>query len=133
MGATYYTYAVLGVEIDPARLTMQHQVRGCNHPLPPCVPQKFCPECGKPTWREEQQDIPAYDRDRDKLAGLDVATTTDRARCFVGMVVAAHDEAARIATDAALDNVLRIRDALQRFGLWDEKRFGFWAVQRCSY
>lgn len=131
MGADYRAYAVLGVQVDPERL---EKLASCDHDKPPKA--KFCPECGKPSG--------TYDREEGsngKVCGYDVIWSTDEREAFIGIVHTgqrtysnggADSDKAQVPADLKVAKEA-MRDALGPLGLWDEKKFGLWAVLYCSY
>jgi len=150
MGASYYAYTVIGCEVTDKIRTKEIVGEGCAH-NPPSY-QAFCPSCGKPRRIERWLNVPSYDSDREEIthAGntLKVITTTDDKRLFAGVAVGVNhqnvknDEGARLiviqpsnlsAAPTFDDVVEQVQRVLQPLGLWDERAFGIWCVQRCAY
>lgn len=55
MGYDAYSYAVFGVKVPRSVVKQPVKVRACKHDIQDGM--KFCPECGKPAYKEEIQDI----------------------------------------------------------------------------
>jgi len=149
MGADYSSYAVVGVEIDQSKLFTTEKVRGCKCDMGDVNPEttKFCPLCGKEVWKEEETPIPAYNEDADSgpfyrcLGPYMLVFTTDYRRCFAGVILCGPADGDRGDEDALMAelpyDLKSIRDEMRRqlepLGLWQEDKFGLWAVQHCSY
>lgn len=54
MGYSVSAYVVFGVKRDMDELQQMVRVRGCEHPE---TKGKFCPECGKPMFIEEEAEL----------------------------------------------------------------------------
>lgn len=55
MGYSAYSYAVFGVKTARSNMKQTVKVRACHHKIADGM--KFCPECGKPAFVEEQENI----------------------------------------------------------------------------
>lgn len=113
-----------------------------------------CPWCAKPLYEDRVTTIPEWDStdpDRPVLAGLSVVTTghpdapglaltelgraaiLQGVRMFAGEIVARTDfgSTARLAdvnSEMLADARARVLKRLHPLGLWDNKKFGVWAV-----
>jgi hypothetical protein len=137
MGASYYAYAVIGVEVTGKLHTITKR--------PSCAHQPsgaFCSTCGKPNKAVEvETPIASYDEDRGTIGTLRVVHTTDNKKSFVGIAVDAGDLNYSDANHKRLalspfeiaSRVDDLRRQLTEIGLWDESSFGLWAVGYCSY
>lgn len=154
----YEAAAVIGVEIDPHKLYREVRKRGCQcyearegGDEPPDEWQ-CCPYCGKALWDVQMVTIPEWDSTdpaRVLLAGLLVVTTANPdtpglektplgrevIRAGVRLVVgeyAARTDFARHARMAELTELAsareRLKAKLEPLKLWDDKKFGVWAV-----
>jgi hypothetical protein len=115
---------------------------------------EHCPWCGKPLYEEKIGTIPEWDSsdpDRPLLAGLSVVATgspdspglvlTDLGRAvirqgvrlFAGEIVVRTDAGAMarladVTSEMLSDARARVLKRLHPLGLWDNKKFGVWAV-----
>lgn len=55
MSNSINTEVILGVKINPKKLTKTVKFKSCNHNNPESA--KFCGECGKPIYTEKQESI----------------------------------------------------------------------------
>lgn len=62
MSASFYTHLMLGFHLIEDQRTIKTTYRGCSHNEVPGA--KFCPECGKPTWKEEHDPLERLDSKR---------------------------------------------------------------------
>lgn len=137
MGASYYAYAVIGVEVTGKLHTTTKQ--------PSCAHQPsgaFCSTCGKPNKTiDVETPIAGYDEDRATIGDLRIIHTTDRAKSFIGIAVGTRDlnyaddshKRLALAPSEIATRVDDLRRQLIEIGLWDEASFGLWAVGYCSY
>lgn len=137
MGASYYAYAVIGVEVT-GKLHTISQRPSCEHQ----PTGAFCASCGKPNRPVEvKTPIAGYDEDRGTLGAFRVVHTTDNAKAFVGISVESGNlnypdkNSARLAVseDEIAARLNDLRWKLTDLGLWDEASFGLWVVGNCSY
>lgn len=140
MSVDYTSYAVIGCEIPVKALTTRNIKRACKHSIQ--SDHKFCPECGKPAW-ETGMGIPDWyqpdsDRiyDKDKNDYVNLVFSTDQKHCIAGFWSRAdNDNPKGFLTPSHLGSETRekVRAILESVGLWDESKFGLYAVQYCSY
>lgn len=91
MGYNAYAYAVIGIKVPSSVFSKKHPQRGCEHPE--VKGAKFCPECGAPTWKEEEfppdrveieENLPKNLKD----LGVEVVDSgTDSDSTYIGFVV----------------------------------------------
>jgi len=151
----YEAAAVLGVELDVQKLYREVRKRGCAcFAEPPAADPEwqFCPHCGKPVYETSLVTIPEWDSTdpaRILLAGLLVLTTANPntpglektaigrevIRTGVRLIVgeyAARTDLGRHARMAEVPDFASVRErlktVLEPLGLWDDKKFGLWAV-----
>lgn len=55
MGLDVSTYVVFGQTMDKSFVKSNHKERGCKHETD--LDKKFCAECGKPVWIEQDEDL----------------------------------------------------------------------------
>ncbi len=140
MGVDWTAHAVIGCRLERGAVYHKVRYRGCEHYEEPGA--VFCPVCGKKMWEERLEMRPEFDAvDERKAPGLLLVRATDE-KHFVLAAVSAMSNGSRQANDpgfASLDatSVEQMRHACREFlrplGLWDESRFGLWAVLHCSY
>jgi hypothetical protein len=136
MGFDYDARAVIGAAVPAARLFETARARCCQHPEPA---GKFCPECGKPAWKDERRPVAAYQVDDEtgewSLAGLPVVRSgLDDASVYVGaateLATSWNGDVSKVLPLSESVEAIRarVRGALEPLGLWDEGRFGLWAL-----
>jgi len=144
MGVDYTAYAVLGVKFSYEEFMKPfkriEETRCCKHSEQKA---KFCPECGKPMWKERDMSPDLYEIEEEfEKYGLEIVTDTDSYNVYVGMSTKKEAESYRDKGEAFkvvddTDVLLRHLEArLFKKGLWSEEiasRFGLWAVMYCSY
>lgn len=87
MGYSAYSYAVFGIKTARSNMKKTFKARACTHKIADGM--KFCPECGKPAFFEELDDIleamnngelsyyySDYNRDTDVVLGFCVGRTS---------------------------------------------------------
>lgn len=62
MSVSFYAYVLLGFHLAEDQRWSTTTYRGCSHEEVPGA--KFCPECGKPTWKQERDPLETLDSDR---------------------------------------------------------------------
>jgi len=151
MGVDFRATALIGVELDKSKMMKTYRERGCEHEISSA---KYCGICGEHTWIEYEDYLEVFSEepetsDGDALksnevfSGYNLASTTDDHRVFLGVEVSAWDgivtnEAKMEPIEHYTDNlVLQIRNDLKTFlepyDLWDESKFGLWAIAHVSY
>ena len=138
MGADYYSYAVIGVKIDPEKLTKVTQVRGCDCDTD--LTGKFCSNCGAEIFVEEEENIPEYDEDKETLYDHKIIFRTDNETAIVAVIFAKdkdYNKDNNHSFEQIPDNIKELKEELKNtlspLGFWDEKEFGLWSVLYCSY
>jgi hypothetical protein len=128
MGADFYASGLIGCEVTGQTETVTWKP-SCEHN--PLQTKQFCADCGKPVKLVEiKTPLPGLEA-AIKAAGLSVASTTDGEREFVGLKAGSTDDAT--CTRIPDDIKDKVRAVLEPFNLWDEKSFGLWGIQFCSY
>ena len=156
MSSVFYANAIIGIEIDVEKIIPDRIVRACGCSRKVTKDMKYCPTCSREAWRKEEDPIEGYDEgesDTDTIAtlfGIEVMNIrgvdkidTDRYRILqtfaIGMRVSHGDinygsntpEMAALPENIS-DIKKRLKDALEPHGLWDESKFGLWAVGEVS-
>lgn len=147
MSVNFTATALIGVELDKSKTYKMIKERGCEHKP---SENKFCAECGEPMWNEREvviEELRMLDDD-DKcysdeviLEDYQLAFTTDQNRVFLGKQASTYgdDEAKMIALPYTSEArmIAHIRKTLMNFleplNLWDETKFGIWAIAYASY
>jgi len=137
MGVDFYSYSFIGQKIDKHKLSQTVEKPGCSHNPPKGV--NFCPQCGKQARITEEEEIV----DLESIKELSVCYTTDSEEMFValrdhytssGSSRGGKDTGFVFLSDDAVKAAKKqLKAILEPHGLWDEKHFGLWAVQYCSY
>lgn len=152
MSAYYYSKAIIGCEIDLRLMWESYEMPYCQHQVDPVM--KFCPECGKENMmlvcykrkfgedKEDYQEWSESDLERFGLGydafedGVYFVASTDGKQVVAGLVACGYDiwNGGSIGF-SKVDNDLknRTKEALKRFGLWNESSYGLYAIQYCSY
>jgi hypothetical protein len=162
MGADFYAKAIIGVplpdedKLPRAKVTVRK--KAFNHKYEDNGETEFHPKDGRKLWLDEkeevEEDYPSIVFDTDDCAneddldegqrlikipkGLECANGTDGDSTFLGAVLetgssnGGDDVAFRTLDDIGMVK-LKVKDVLEPLGLWDEKKFGLYAVLYCSY
>jgi hypothetical protein len=145
MSVSFSASAVIGVRVAKEKLFTRVRVPGCSHANAEGV--KFCPECGKPAWRDRSEEITGYDSDRETLralsAGLadlsvEIEHCEDNTHFIIGHCCVSRNDRDGPGmfklTGAEFEAIReRIKAALEARGLWDEEAFGLWVIPYASY
>lgn len=88
MSVSYYAYMVIGFAIPQKQLIIQPRRRGCSHQE---THNKFCGQCGAPTWAQEEQRLELAFQDR-KISvhqpnTLDLESSDEELPVLVGVKV----------------------------------------------
>ena len=139
MGVDYYAYAFIGQKINKNKLNKEVTVPGCSHNNPKNA--NFCSTCGKRAFITDERPVVDFDE-----IGLTVITTTDDRDIFVALPqhvvktgssrsMSNTGDQGHISLDpsAITTAMLELKKSLEPHGLWDEKAFGLWTTQYCSY
>ncbi len=141
--------ALIGVELDKKNTVETIRERGCKHEE---SDNKFCAECGEAMWNkrevvikelrmvfEDWEEEECYSKET-ILEDYQLGFTTDEHRVFLGKQVTVYadtqsDEAKMIALpvmEEISQDIAYIKQALMNFlkplNLWDESKFGIWAI-----
>jgi len=134
MGVYYTAYAAVGCRVPEERLLQRKRGRSCTHTLPEGA-AKFCPQCGKPTWRDYREEIAGFDRGNGKLHGFPVVFYGEGQDAIVcvkgGLVEADKGEAKSVPLEAwSLDDGRHdLYDMMRENGMGSYiDTFGLWAV-----
>lgn len=139
MGVSFSCCAVLGVRVTSDQLTEERTIPGCGHANQPQA--NFCPVCGKKAWKTERTErFPQFDR-HDALVRAFNGTWDEESSSPMATVVGigvncdARDGCGFRPLPAESLNVIRtsVYNALHPLGLWDEAKFGLYAVPDISY
>lgn len=139
MGVDFTAYAAIGVLIRRGDALVATKTRVCHHGDAPGA--SYCPVCGKPMWTTEQRLRPRLaalsDSYRPPQGAMVLLPTAQERSDFVvtarlARADARDDGCARVEVgDVALERE-RLRGFLEPLGLWDESKFGMWAVAYVS-
>ncbi len=139
MGVDIYSRAIIGQKLNHTKLNRNTLVNDCGHNPPKT--SKFCPECGQPAWVQRNQPVV----DLNEISpDIELVYTTDENEVLValkdhyvstGTSRGGGDDSGRmpLSNDAVEKSRKKLREILEPYDLWDEKEFGLWAVQSCSY
>jgi hypothetical protein len=88
MGTDWYSYAVIGFEIDVETLYTTKKVRNCSCSIEfdESKPPRFCIECGSPFMKDSKWPIDGFDED-EKLGDMRIVFGTDRKTAFIGELI----------------------------------------------
>jgi len=132
MGADYYAYAVIGCEVPVNKLYKEYQKPHADHAVPDGA--KFCPTCGKPASITAR--YPIFNEDNDSIDNFHIYWGTDNKYAVIGTGVTMSSRGLgfmHFDEIPAINLRLQLRDTLFPFGLWDEEKYGLYAVLYCSY
>jgi len=136
--------AVVGCKLDSSKLFIKKKVRTCDHDFPEDVSRH--PETGMKLWTEIEAPISQYRADawpRELREGEDnilcrmveaedgtlIAMTPDEIHVQVVLSSLFKAKMAAFPKDFDLKSAKRsLQEILEPFGLWDESKFGVWAV-----
>jgi len=143
MSIHYTTIALIGVELDINKLYQPVKERGCQHEIP-LSGGNYCCICGKPIWIKYNRVIePFADADSPgeflewlvyQRLELVVSSSYDD-RVFLGLQASCRNWNKEVEM-MSLEHVeiAQIRQSLQQFleplRLWDEAKFGLWAIMK---
>lgn len=138
MSVNFYSYSVIGVEIDEDDLYQPAKmVKAFEHNHGRDV--KFCPQTGKECWKEVREPISEWD-EYQTLGEYKVHHSTDQRRYVVGIVASetgSSDGGDDVAFNKLPHNIEgekeRLKSFLKPLGLWNDRKFGLYAILYCSY
>jgi len=137
MGADYYSYVVIGCEIDKSKLYTSTKARACYCIVDGIEDTSFCSNCGKPVWKDELDVAEGFDESKETLCGYNLIYGTDHERCWVAISDAEADDRNDAVKLEAPDDLAKLRKELKTaigpVGFRDEKKFGIWVINYCSY
>lgn len=140
MGANYYSYLIVGCEVDEKKLKVPKRVRNCKCKVDNIESAEYCPKCGAAAWYEGYDPVEGINEDEDRFFDFDIVHNTDDRNCWlairmkeVGDSEGCFDAVMLETPDDLSDLRKEMKDKLGPLGLWDEKKFGVWAIQYCSY
>ena len=137
MGTSYISYAVIGVKVDPEKLKVHTEQRGCKCGVDyaPCSPPKFCPECGSKFIKPDWDYIPEFSKSNDSYLGYKVVFGTDRITAYICLTSTSDWS----YPNKPLFSQLPTKEMKEKFkndlntAFWDAKKYGMYAVQHRSY
>lgn len=136
MGVDYYSYLIIGLEIDHKKLFRNQKVKTFDHNY--SEDYKFDPKTGKKLWEIDERPVKGYNGE-DKLYTYKVVHSTDKKSWFVADKIIVcncnYDYSRKLPFKP--DEYEKIKEKmkfeLEAFGIWDEKKFGIYNVIYCSY
>lgn len=147
MSTSYYAKAIIGIEIDPSKLVEIRIERNCSCSESPGKTMNFCPNCSRKAWRKKEWPADKnFDYDNNKYCGLKVIRLDSDSRDddFYHIrrmfIVAAGAETGDLCYSDSGEPVMcplpenisetkeMLKDILKPKGLWDESKFGLWAI-----
>lgn len=136
MSVDYYSYAVIGLKIDPSSLMKKTKKRGCNCKIEQIG--KFCPECREPSYVIDETPIEGYDYSEQTFHGYKVVFSTDEQEAFICAIYAMsrsyEDKPSLSGVPYDIKKLKEdMKNVLGPLGFWNEKEFGLWSVLHCSY
>ena len=134
MGVDYSSQAFIGVEIPNPNII--ERIRLCDHPEQKA---KFCPECGRPMWKDEERLHPILDKMQDDYDGKGPLTYISSGMfegVYVGYKFAdsgSNRSGGRCASKIELSDDLSIPEIKKKMkkvlgDLYNERNFGLWSV-----
>lgn len=140
MGADYYSYLIVGCEIDEKKLKIPKKVRNCRCKVNNIESSEYCSKCGRPAWDEDYDLLDGVNEDEDKFFEFDIVHNTDDKNCWLAISMKEVGDSEGVFDAVKLetpDNIGELRKKMKAklgpLGLWDEEKFGVWAIQYCSY
>ena len=135
MSTACYSYAVIGCQVSREKL-FKEEIITYKHRHTTLPDTNFCPTCGEVVRKKEVEEI---DID-DKIGEFELVWSTDQKEAFIG----------KVAEDSDRENVGNLNptfmedpdifdikcdlgEVLKPLGMWDESKFGLYAVQYISY
>ena len=153
MSTSFYANAVIGIEIDINKVSPNRKVRRCKCRKNISEDMKYCPSCGYKAWITAEDPIEGLenyhseenDVEKATLFGIPILciqgydpTDNDHYRTLQIFAIAARVSHGDICYDqtpemiSLPENLSEMKDklkiALEPHGLWNESKFGLWAV-----
>ncbi len=153
MSTSFYANAVIGIEIDIEKVLPDRLVRACQCRKKMAEDAKFCGNCGGPAWEKEEDPIEGLENYDDEMTGCENVTlfgillicirgycpiNRDRYKTlqmFAVAVKVSHGDVCYDKTPEMIslpENISgiveKLRNALGPHDLWDENKFGLWAI-----
>jgi hypothetical protein len=127
------------LKFDPSLLYEEEVVKAFDHQIED-QEVKFCATSGRPLWKTVEEPVEGFDPDEETIAGYRIIYSTDRYHA-VACIICADDtysnggnevDFVQLPKNLAIEKK-KMKVALEPFGVWDEEKFGLWAVLYCSY
>lgn len=153
MSSSFYANAVIGIEIDIEKVLPDRLVRTCQCQRKVTKDMKFCPSCSKKAWEKEEDPIEGLENYNDEVTRYENVTLfgipimcirgycpIDRERyktlqMFAVAVKISHGDVNYDSTPEMTslpknisEMTEKLRNALGPYDLWDENKFGLWAI-----
>jgi hypothetical protein len=153
MSTSFYANAIIGIEIDIYKVSPNRKVRKCKCIKNVSEDMKFCPSCGYKAWENAENPIDGLEHYQDVDDGMEYATLfgipivcvqgydptdPDHYRTLQMFAVAAKVSHGDVCYDktpemvSLPDNLAEMKETLKKAlepnGLWDESKFGLWAI-----
>ena len=130
MSTACYSYAVIGCQVPREKL-FKEDIVTYKHRHATLPDTNFCPTCGEVIRTKEVQEVDI----EDKIGEFKLVWSTDQKEAFIGVVVEASDSIDILFIEDL--DITRygssLREVLKPLGMWDESKFGLYAVQYISY
>jgi hypothetical protein len=141
MSVDYYSYVLVGVEVDPNKLWIPSRTRNCSCVVPYMDSFNYCPNCGKEVFRKDTIKKPELKETLndafpfgEEIVGCPVIYSTNRERAFIAYQVQEVKNGAIGIGEMDFQLCKKyMKDKLEPLGLWNENHFGIWGVSNCSY
>jgi len=150
MSTSFYAQAIVGVEIDVDKLIKIELSRKCRCKNKVDKTMKFCSGCGGKLWERDEINLNDFDYEKEFYCGMKIIRVYGYSRfddeefyhikrIFLAGVGAETDDCcygAEPAMCSLFENPSEIKDMLKETlepkGLWDESKFGVWAIGKLS-
>jgi len=148
MGADYTAYAVIGCEIDLSTIPVhKEKVKAFNHSFPEDM--NFDPKSGAKLWKEDSYPEFCFgkndqDDKRTKIIDIDKLKLYRGAEGCITVLgfgcgedtysnAGAEYDFKELNTGTYIYLYNKIKEVLSSIGMWDELKFGLYAILYCSY
>lgn len=140
MGVSYYSKAVIGIRVPPADFFVDKTVKTFDHDYPEDFTHD--PKSGKKLWmtvREPRPDlnVPVDWEIDNGLNGFEFFDSTDSEETVLGIGCESGNWQGEVAFRPLPKDINTLKEELRQLleplGMWNEKAFGLYSVQYCSY
>jgi len=129
------SFCLIGLRTSISRFQEEQEVRNCRCEVENIESMKFCPKCGKTVMTTTTDWIEGVDDDGVGSFSFECDYESDDLFIYLpGTYAYSYDYDVELTElpDNIYEQKAALKELAEKYGIWDESKFGFWSGQRYS-